>query len=87
MPRDFDPVDEIEPDMEELRRQLKASLGQPVGQVWCPRAFEREFQVIALLPPLIAAVRRSTGKMGTLIKHMAPICYYGWQEDKPTLPN
>jgi hypothetical protein len=66
----FDPVDEIEGDPEELRRQLEREVGNNpriIGRVWNRRELEVEFIILGEKAPVIAVQRRSDGVRGSMM--------------------
>lgn len=66
----FDPIDEIEGDPEELRRQLEQEVGQNpriTGRVWNRRELEAEFIILGEKAPVIAVQRRTDNVKGTMM--------------------
>lgn len=66
----FDPLDEIEGDPEELRRQLEREVGRNpriTGRVWSRRELEQEFVILGEKAPVIGVQRRSDGVRGTMM--------------------
>jgi hypothetical protein len=74
-------------DTESVRRDMLAT-GQPqadlaatTGERWDHEQVRDAFEIIGFMAPFAVAIRKSTGKKGTLMFTHHPRFYFSWQED------
>ncbi len=66
-------------ELKEAYPDVFQAIQEEGGECWSTEEVTQEFEILGFMAPFCTAVRRETGKKGSLLFVHRPRIYYGWK--------